>query len=72
MEQEEYVKEGIDWKEIKFVDNQPLLVRISSHDNGVYLSSTFTLFLKSKFKVTTFNYLTLYLSICKNLWTNFN
>nr|XP_022331356.1 myosin-IIIb-like isoform X1 [Crassostrea virginica] len=25
MEQEEYVKEGIDWKEIKFVDNQPLL-----------------------------------------------
>lgn len=26
MEQEEYMKEGIDWKEIKFVDNQPLLV----------------------------------------------
>lgn len=25
MEQEEYMKEGIDWKEIKFVDNQPLL-----------------------------------------------
>ncbi|WAQ98013.1 MYO3B-like protein [Mya arenaria] len=24
-EQEEYVKEGIDWQEIKFVDNQPLL-----------------------------------------------
>ena len=36
MEQEEYVKEGIDWKEIKFVDNQPLLVRMSSHDN-VYI-----------------------------------
>ncbi|XP_014784685.1 myosin-IIIb [Octopus bimaculoides] len=25
LEQEEYNKEGIDWKEIKFVDNQPLL-----------------------------------------------
>lgn len=25
LEQEEYTKEGIDWKEIKFVDNQPLL-----------------------------------------------
>ncbi|XP_061172927.1 myosin-IIIb-like [Saccostrea echinata] len=25
MEQEEYIREGIDWKEIKFVDNQPLL-----------------------------------------------
>ncbi|XP_048734629.2 myosin-IIIb-like isoform X2 [Ostrea edulis] len=25
MEQDEYVKEGIDWTEIKFVDNQPLL-----------------------------------------------
>ncbi|KAK3097735.1 hypothetical protein FSP39_012604 [Pinctada imbricata] len=25
LEQEEYVREGIDWKEIKFVDNQPLL-----------------------------------------------
>ena len=24
-EQEEYMREGIDWKEIKFVDNQPLL-----------------------------------------------
>ena len=27
-EQEEYVKEGIDWKEINFVDNQPLLVSV--------------------------------------------
>jgi myosin heavy subunit len=26
LEQEEYTKEGIDWKEIKFVDNGPLLV----------------------------------------------
>lgn len=25
LEQEEYRREGIDWKEIKFVDNQPLL-----------------------------------------------
>ncbi|KAJ8304543.1 hypothetical protein KUTeg_018126 [Tegillarca granosa] len=25
LEQEEYIKEGIDWNEIKFVDNQPLL-----------------------------------------------
>lgn len=25
LEQEEYVREGIDWKEINFVDNQPLL-----------------------------------------------
>ncbi|XP_048250149.1 myosin-IIIb-like isoform X2 [Haliotis rufescens] len=25
MEQEEYIREGIDWKEIKFVDNKPLL-----------------------------------------------
>ncbi|KAL5005175.1 hypothetical protein ScPMuIL_018631 [Solemya velum] len=25
LEQEEYAKEGIDWKEIKFIDNQPLL-----------------------------------------------
>ena len=25
LEQEEYKKEGIDWNEIKFVDNQPLL-----------------------------------------------
>lgn len=63
MEQEEYVKEGIDWKEIKFVDNQPLLVRISSHDNGVYLSSTFTLFLKSKFNVSSFYYLTNFLFV---------
>ena len=27
MEQEEYKKEGIDWTEINFVDNKPLLVR---------------------------------------------
>ena len=27
-EQEEYTREGIDWKEIKFVDNQPLLVSL--------------------------------------------
>ena len=26
LEQEEYIKEGVDWNEIKFVDNQPLLV----------------------------------------------
>lgn len=26
LEQEEYTKEGIDWNEIKFVDNKPLLV----------------------------------------------
>ena len=25
LEQDEYVREGIDWKEINFVDNQPLL-----------------------------------------------
>ena len=25
LEQEEYKKEGVDWTEIKFVDNQPLL-----------------------------------------------
>ena len=25
LEQEEYKKEGVDWAEIKFVDNQPLL-----------------------------------------------
>jgi hypothetical protein len=29
MEQEEYMNEGVDWNEIKFVDNQPLLVRVS-------------------------------------------
>ena len=29
MEQEEYKREGIDWNEISFVDNKPLLV---SHD----------------------------------------
>lgn len=28
LEQDEYTREGIDWKEIKFVDNQPLLVSI--------------------------------------------
>jgi myosin heavy subunit len=27
MEQDEYKREGIDWTEIKFIDNQPLLVR---------------------------------------------
>ena len=27
LEQEEYKKEGIDWKEIQFIDNRPLLVR---------------------------------------------
>ena len=26
MEQEEYVKEGVDWTEINFVDNEPVLV----------------------------------------------
>lgn len=25
LEQEEYKREGVDWNEIKFVDNQPLL-----------------------------------------------
>ena len=28
MEQEEYKREGIDWTEIKFIDNQPLLVSV--------------------------------------------
>ena len=28
LEQEEYKKEGVDWNEIKFVDNQAILVCI--------------------------------------------
>ena len=37
MEQEEYMKEGIDWTEIKFVDNKLLLVCIQALTNLVVI-----------------------------------
>ncbi|KAL3866170.1 hypothetical protein ACJMK2_043498, partial [Sinanodonta woodiana] len=35
LEQEEYAKEGVDWNEIKFIDNQPLLDLFLSKPIGI-------------------------------------
>ena len=47
MEQEEYKKEGIDWAEINFVDNKPLLVSAAKANIGPL--STSTVLLKESF-----------------------
>ncbi|KAF6776820.1 hypothetical protein AHF37_03339, partial [Paragonimus kellicotti] len=36
LEQEEYVKEGIDWQYIKFPDNQPIITLIAGKPNGIF------------------------------------